>query len=81
MESLRFLWHLNPTATRHLFEHICAETPVSYGRCLPGDWFCHHSYQGNDEYDWLQFHYFLILYAVEDSTEYTTHVNHRMVKS
>lgn len=80
-EPYGFFGTLNPTGHVAIyFEHICAETPVKLRRCLPGELGSVITrYQGIDEYDWLAVPLLPYLYAVEDSTDIPTHVNHSMV--
>lgn len=80
-EPYGFYGTLNPTGHNAIyFENVCAETPMRLRRCRPGELGAVISrYEGVDGYDWIATPLIPYLYAVENSSDVPTHVDHDMV--
>lgn len=72
---------LNPTGHNAIYlANICAETPVKLRRCHPGELGAVISrYEGVDGYDWVAIPLIPYLYAVENTANVPSHVDHDMV--
>jgi hypothetical protein len=80
-EPYGFFGYINPTGHNAVyFERICAETPVKLRRCAPGEPGAVISrFQGISGYDWVAIPLFAHLYAVDNSAQVPTRVDHDTV--
>lgn len=76
-EPYGFFGTLNPTGhTATYFARICAETPVTLRRCLPGEMgVVIARYSDVAHYDWVAIPLIPYLYSVEDPAEVPAHVD------
>jgi len=81
-EPYGFFGSVNPTGHNAIyFERICAETPVKLRRCRAGEPGAVVSrYQGIGGYDWVAIPLVPYLYAVEDVSLVSAHVDPRSVR-
>jgi hypothetical protein len=80
-EPYGFFGAMNPTGHNAVyFDRICAETPVTLRRCLPGEVGAVIArYQGIDGYDWVAIPLIPYLYSVETADDVPAHVNRELV--